>query len=637
MRKRYLGLALLVAAIGCGGPKSEPSSTEATTSLQRPTDPTATAGWIANAFVGTRVGPLGIVTDQPFFHFQGYQPGGEEKILALPNPLTQTLKLGDTVVEASKVTDLNQAFDPKTWTLTTTFKLGNAAVKIAQISEPDALKEVVEVSNESDTELIVVSRTEGIGIEGVGSDGSAYAVLLSPSDPKVYVQMEELIVGAESTGVSRRVTGAVERTAIAKKGAPAKFERTVRVEAKAKGFEKPKFSIEIDGPKEDQETVDRLVAYLNMGIPRFGHTGPMGLSSTTYNGHVFWDSDIWMLPAVALMDPARARALAEYRLGTAGQAAKNYQAWVKAQKPTAKGKVGQPKSPANGMKFAWESSVSGKETVPGPSQFQDHITGSVAFGLELANRLGVITSKEFSPVAAGAKAFFQARSEPGPDGLEIKQTMSPDEFHTGDNDLYTNVLAQRFTGEAYKLPKDATSFLTYDGDPLRGYKQAAAVLTIYPLQLEAAERQASVMLERFASKVTENGPAMTDSVHATIAARLGEPDQAYEFWKKGVEPFTDNPLGLFSEKRASEKNYFLTGAGGSLQTVLYGFAGIRVDTKPTSGFGRKPGYVAKLNSGATLTITPSLPKGWKSIKLRNVFWDGKPHEVLVTPTTVTVN
>ena len=636
MRKRYHGLALLVTIFGCGVPSTETSNKETTQLPQRPADANATAAWVANAFVGTRVGPIGLVTDQPLFHFQGYQATGEEKIISLPNPLSQTLKFGDALVDPAKVSDLRQSFDSKTWTVTTSWKLGDASVKITQASEPDALKEVIEVSNDEDKELIVVSRTEGIEIEGAGSDGSSYAVLVSAKDPRIFVQMEELIVGAEQTGVSRRATGAVERTAIAKKGAPARFERTIRVDSAQKGFAKPKFSIEINGPEEDQKTLDQLVAYLNMGIPRYGHVGPMGLSSTTYNGHVFWDSDIWMLPAIALMDPARARALAEYRLDTASQAAKNYQEWVKGKKPTSKGSVAQPKSPANGMKFAWESSVTGRETVPGPSKFEHHITGSVAFGLELATNLGIVTQAEFAPIRSGAKAFFEARSEPGPNGLEIKDTMSPDEFHTGDNDLYTNLLAQRYTGAKYKLPKDETSFLTYDGDLLRGYKQAAAVLAIYPLQFEPAEKQAKVMLDRFADKVTENGPAMTDSVHATIAARLGEPDRAYEFWKRGVVPFTDNPLGLFSEKRSSDRNYFLTGAGGSLQTVLYGFVGIHIDTKPESGFGRKPMHVSRLNSGAVLSISPSLPKGWKSVTLKNVFWDGKPHEVLVTPTSVLV-
>ena len=65
--------------------------------------------------------------------------------------------------------------------------------------------------------------------------------------------------------------------------------------------------------------------------------------------------------------------------------------------------------------------------------------------------------------------------------------MSPDENHIGDNDLYTNLLAMWLTNgrkwpatPTYKLPKDAKGFLTYDGDPVKGYKQAAAILACYP-------------------------------------------------------------------------------------------------------------------------------------------------------------
>ena len=114
-------------------------------------------------------------------------------------------------------------------------------------------------------------------------------------------------------------------------------------------------------------------------------------------------------------------------------------------------------------------------------------------------------------------------------GGEIKGTMSPDENHIGDNDLYTNLLAMWLTNgrkwpatPTYKLPKDATSFLTYDNDPVKGYKQAAAVLACYPLQYPPAEAQTKVMLERFAPKVNANGPAMTDSIHASaLGARSG--------------------------------------------------------------------------------------------------------------------
>ena len=42
--------------------------------------------------------------------------------------------------------------------------------------------------------------------------------------------------------------------------------------------------------------------------------GARGLSGTGYAGHVFWDADVFMLPAAAAMDPAAAGAMVRYRL-----------------------------------------------------------------------------------------------------------------------------------------------------------------------------------------------------------------------------------------------------------------------------------------------------------------------------------
>jgi trehalose/maltose hydrolase-like predicted phosphorylase len=47
---------------------------------------------------------------------------------------------------------------------------------------------------------------------------------------------------------------------------------------------------------------------------------PMGLSGLGYNGHVFWDTEIWMYPPLLMLQPDIARSLLEYhyeRLGAA--------------------------------------------------------------------------------------------------------------------------------------------------------------------------------------------------------------------------------------------------------------------------------------------------------------------------------
>jgi trehalose/maltose hydrolase-like predicted phosphorylase len=36
---------------------------------------------------------------------------------------------------------------------------------------------------------------------------------------------------------------------------------------------------------------------------------PMGLSGLGYNGHVFWDMDLWIYPAILALKPSLAKSL----------------------------------------------------------------------------------------------------------------------------------------------------------------------------------------------------------------------------------------------------------------------------------------------------------------------------------------
>ncbi len=375
--------------------------------------------------------------------------------------------------------------------------------------------------------------------------------------------------------------------------------------------------IEIDGPVEDALFVNASLFYLRsaFGGPRDAGAGggaiaPFGLTNSLYFGHKFWDMDVWILPALALFEPEAAREVAEYRLGRLEAAKRN------AQLGTTMG------GPLPGLRFPWESSISGQETVPGPSRDQLHITASVLWGLTLCETVGQADPKKVADVAKEAARMYAARSKKTARGWEFLNTMSPDENHTGDNDLYTNVLLQWLANgrtfskqnPAYYLPKDNRSFLTYDDDKERGYKQAAAVLTVFPLQFPPAEEQAKVMIDRFAPKVIKNGPAMSDSVHATIYARLGETEKAYSTWRESWEPFTKGAQMVFSEKRVRPRTYFYTGAAGALSTVLYGFAGLRFDETLQPGHTK----VALPVKRGVLSYRAHLPPEWKSIRLRGL-------------------
>ncbi|MEQ1935582.1 MAG: hypothetical protein ABL962_17115, partial [Fimbriimonadaceae bacterium] len=379
----------------------------------------------------------------------------------------------------------------------------------------------------------------------------------------------------------------------------------------------------LDGPVADQQAIRSFIFYLRRAVHPQGamSVAPYALSNKTYNGHIFWDADLWVFPAIALLEPARARIIPDYRIRMLPQAKRNFAKWVASGRPTGGEPLGVT-AVSPGAKFPWESSVSGGETIKGDSQFEDHVSGGVAWLVNLSNALGMTDNNHVLPAVA---EFYRSRSVPGPLGREIKGTLSPDEFHMGSNDLYTNLLAQwtmnggKWNGPfKFKLPRDQKKFLTYDGDKQRAYKQAAAVLSIYPLQFPDAVAQSHQMIERFGSKVTPNGPAMSDSIHALISARNGDRDLAYETWHRSWQPFTDQPLMLFSEKKGKASTYFVTGAAGSLQAVIYGFLNFRIGPdKPTKG------WVQPLKNGYWLSSTPRLPKAWKSVTVKGMSILGK--------------
>lgn len=394
--------------------------------------------------------------------------------------------------------------------------------------------------------------------------------------------------------------------------------------------------IVIEGDPEAQKAIRAMLFYLRTSInPGEDRSiAPVGLSGTTYFGHVFWDADVWVFPALMLLDPERARSITNYRLARVAQAHQNYLDWQKAGRPTGSAPLVRGVIPPPGikpLKFPWESSLSGRETVPGPSRFQEHISGSVAHAIEQGLALGLVPKESGTKLLDGVGAYFLARSERIESGeLALKGTMSPDEYHTGDNDLYTNLLAERYGKRIgnfdWVRPRDKTSLLTYDQDGLRAYKQAAALLAVYPLQDSEAEAQWPLMMERFAGKVIKNGPAMSESIHSVILARGGKPEEAYEYFSKSWKPFMTDPFLQFSEKRHKPITYFTTGAGGCLQAVLFGFAGLRLDTSAIPGAS----WSLKLNEGKFLSCKPNLPPKWKRLEIRGLKVLGKTYTVRIS-------
>ena len=170
-----------------------------------------------------------------------------------------------------------------------------------------------------------------------------------------------------------------------------------------------KSDIRIEGDPQVQQDVHSMLYHL-YSFSREGTAyapSPMGLSGLGYNGHVFWDSDLWMFPALLVLQPQIAKSLVEYRFERLNAAKHN--AFAHGFK---------------GAMFPWESADNGTEETPvgslsGP--FEHHITACVA--LAAWSYYCVTQDKQWLqekgwPIIAACADFWASRVERnGPGGL----------------------------------------------------------------------------------------------------------------------------------------------------------------------------------------------------------------------------
>ena len=114
---------------------------------------------------------------------------------------------------------------------------------------------------------------------------------------------------------------------------------------------------------------------------------------------------------------------------------------------------------------------------------------------------------------------------------------------------------------------------TYDGVEI---KQADANLLAYPLDMITDKAQIEKDLHYYEPRFSANGPAMGYAVLATLYARLGDSEKAHSIFVKSYQPNKVPPFGVISETAGGTNPYFATGAGGMLQSVIFGFGGLQI-------------------------------------------------------------
>ncbi len=170
--------------------------------------------------------------------------------------------------------------------------------------------------------------------------------------------------------------------------------------------------------------------------------GARALSGPIYKGHIFWDSEMFILPFFIFTHPATARAMIMYRYHTLDGARAN-----------------AARNGYEGAQYAWESTGDGKEMTPPAAlsptgevipilsgHLEHHITADVAYGVWTywnATRDGEFLLRAGAEILLETARFWASRVVLGDDGLyHILDVEGPDEYHEGvDDNLYTNMMA----------------------------------------------------------------------------------------------------------------------------------------------------------------------------------------------------
>ncbi len=204
--------------------------------------------------------------------------------------------------------------------------------------------------------------------------------------------------------------------------------------------------VEVEGDPAAQQALRFAIYHLNSaadpGDERVS-IGARALTGADYHGHVFWDTEIYLLPFYILTWPEAARALLMYRFHTLDGAR------AKAARLGWRGAL-----------YAWESADTGEETAPeqviGPDRQivpilsgtqEQHISADVAYAVW---QYWQATEDDGFLRAAGAEIvletarFWSSRAGLEADGRRhIRGVIGPDEYHeTIDDNAFTNVMAR---------------------------------------------------------------------------------------------------------------------------------------------------------------------------------------------------
>jgi len=344
---------------------------------------------------------------------------------------------------------------------------GTTRNEIQAVGEPIKHYSVTHVSDTGSDVLYLEARTNDLGILiGVASAGDmGTGKFQSVVERKCYTNGESIVrefqFNAEkgeryrfndyiSIYTSRDVESDVETTCLNEVESARKHRTPYLLKRHVAAWDNRwRYSdVRVEGDSAAQKAIRFNIYHLLIAAPSEDinvSIAAKALSGEWYKGHVFWDTEIYVLPFFIYTQPKIARNLLLYRCRRLSQA----KAKAKLQK-------------YEGALFPWESAASGKDETPqwwkGPDgriikvytkQIQHHIVSDIAYAVATYYRA---TKDNKFMLDYGAELIFETARfwasrvsyNKRLSLYEVKEVTGPDEYHKGvDNSSYTNYLARR--------------------------------------------------------------------------------------------------------------------------------------------------------------------------------------------------
>lgn len=389
-----------------------------------------------------------------------------------------------------------------------------------------------------------------------------------------------------------------------------------------------KSRVKVTGDERAQEYLDCSLFYLyshahpslRTSIPSFGP------SHKAYHGHIFWDTETYMMPALLITCPEAARATLDFRVRHLEAAKKRANAYG-----------------FSGAMYPWEQDNAGFECTPSNCNtgwLEQHVNMCVSIAVwQYAQATGdrdwLINSAW--PIIRNVADWVVGRVEKTERGYEFRTVTSAAEGFCISNSSYVNALcaeALRIAGkcaaelgftpdrrwktvaEGMFIPRGPVPGSDSDEEVIYmhegGFEKLAttdSVIIGFPFDLPF---EIDVLRRTFEHCMTLEigGLNMGHAFFVAEAAFIGDRRYARHWLDRVINDMWEKTWGMGTEFTSATETCFVTTMGAMLQTAMMAFTGLRFE----------PGNWTK--------YTACLPENWEKIEVDRIYLGGECYSLV---------